>query len=127
MINIHLWFDRKLQTADNLIFSRSPLLSVYADMASCCREYAEQNPNRSMIELVFAPCSPVAGGDVNWIGADEETDPPPTFLLPFFAPPSLHAGWPQASAPGTALVSTARLSTLSFPQARATRRSSLRR
>ncbi len=53
VINIHLWFDRKLTDIDHLLFSRSPLLSVYADMSNTCREYA--NPHRSMLELVLAP------------------------------------------------------------------------
>jgi 15-cis-phytoene desaturase len=53
VINIHLWFDRKLTDIDNLLFSRSPLLSVYADMSNACQEYA--NPDRSMLELIFAP------------------------------------------------------------------------
>ncbi|XP_020694393.1 15-cis-phytoene desaturase, chloroplastic/chromoplastic [Dendrobium catenatum] len=54
VINIHLWFDRKLKnTYDHLLFSRSPLLSVYADMSVTCKEYYD--PNRSMLELVFAP------------------------------------------------------------------------
>ncbi len=53
VINLHLWFDRKLTDIDNLLFSRSPLLSVYADMSNTCREYAD--PDRSMLELVFAP------------------------------------------------------------------------
>lgn len=53
VINLHLWFDRKLTDIDNLLFSRSPLLSVYADMSNTCREYAD--PARSMLELVFAP------------------------------------------------------------------------
>jgi 15-cis-phytoene desaturase len=39
VINIHIWFDRKLSTVDHLLFSRSPLLSVYADMSTTCREY----------------------------------------------------------------------------------------
>ena len=39
VINIHIWFDRKLSTVDHLLFSRSPLLSVYADMSVACREY----------------------------------------------------------------------------------------
>ncbi|MFM8308184.1 MAG: 15-cis-phytoene desaturase, partial [Microcystis aeruginosa] len=30
VINLHLWFDRKLTDIDHLLFSRSPLLSVYA-------------------------------------------------------------------------------------------------
>ena len=30
VINLHMWFDRKLTTVDHLLFSRSPLLSVYA-------------------------------------------------------------------------------------------------
>ncbi|XP_020586294.1 15-cis-phytoene desaturase, chloroplastic/chromoplastic [Phalaenopsis equestris] len=54
VINVHLWFDRKLKnTYDHLLFSRSPLLSVYADMSVTCKEYYD--PNRSMLELVFAP------------------------------------------------------------------------
>ena len=32
MINLHMWFDKKLTSVDHLCFSRSPLLSVYADM-----------------------------------------------------------------------------------------------
>jgi 15-cis-phytoene desaturase len=39
VINIHLWFDRKLANVDHLCFSRSPLLSVYADMSTTCKEY----------------------------------------------------------------------------------------
>ncbi|XP_047341094.1 15-cis-phytoene desaturase, chloroplastic/chromoplastic [Impatiens glandulifera] len=54
VINVHIWFDRKLKnTYDHLLFSRSPLLSVYADMSLTCKEY--YNPNQSMLELVFAP------------------------------------------------------------------------
>jgi 15-cis-phytoene desaturase len=53
VINLHLWFDRKLTDIDQLLFSRSPLLSVYADMSNTCREYA--NLDRSMLELIFAP------------------------------------------------------------------------
>ena len=53
VINVHLWFNRKLTDIDHLLFSRSPLLSVYADMSNTCREYA--NPDRSMLELVLAP------------------------------------------------------------------------
>ena len=53
VINLQLWFDRKLTDIDQLLFSRSSLLSVYADMSNTCREYA--NPNRSMLELVLAP------------------------------------------------------------------------
>jgi 15-cis-phytoene desaturase len=59
VINIHLWFDRKLTDIDHLLFSRSDLLSVYADMSNTCREYAD--PERSMLELVFAPAH-------DWIG-----------------------------------------------------------
>ncbi|XP_077240848.1 phytoene desaturase 3 [Tasmannia lanceolata] len=54
VINVHIWFDRKLKnTYDHLLFSRSPLLSVYADMSVTCKEYYD--PNRSMLELVLAP------------------------------------------------------------------------
>ena len=70
VINLHMWFDRKLNSVDGLCFSRSPLLSVYADMSTCCKEY--EDDERSMLELVFAPCAPVAGGNVNWIGKTDE-------------------------------------------------------
>ncbi|CAL1366599.1 unnamed protein product [Linum trigynum] len=54
VINVHIWFDRKLKNvSDHLLFSRSPLLSVYADMSVTCKEYYD--PNKSMLELVFAP------------------------------------------------------------------------
>ena len=41
VINLHLFFDRKLNVENNLLFARSSLLSVYADMTETCREYAE--------------------------------------------------------------------------------------
>lgn len=63
VINVHLWFDRKLTDIDHLLFSRSPLLSVYADMSNACREYA--NPDRSMLELVLAPAK-------DWITKSDE-------------------------------------------------------
>ena len=65
-----MWFDRKLKAVDHLCFSRSPLLSVYADMSVTCKEYYDEE--RSMLELVFAPCSPLAGGNVNWIKKSDE-------------------------------------------------------
>jgi len=65
VINLHLWFDRKLLNVDHLCFSRSPLLSVYADMSTCCKEY--NDPDRSMLELVFAPCSEGAGSREEWL------------------------------------------------------------
>jgi 15-cis-phytoene desaturase len=70
VINIHLWFDRKLQNVDHLCFSRSPLLSVYADMSTTCKEYYDEE--KSMLELVFAPCSPLAGGNTNWIAKSNQ-------------------------------------------------------
>lgn len=70
VINLHMWFDRKLTAVDHLCFSRSPLLSVYADMSVTCKEYLD--PDKSMLELVFAPCSPLAGGKTNWIGKSDE-------------------------------------------------------
>jgi len=63
VINLHLWFDRKLTDIDHLLFSRSPLLSVYADMSNTCKEYA--NPDRSMLELVLAPAK-------DWISKSDE-------------------------------------------------------
>ena len=63
VINLHLWFDRKITDIDQLLFSRSPLLSVYADMSNTCREYA--NPDKSMLELVLAPAK-------DWIDKSDE-------------------------------------------------------
>merc|ERR1711920_510205 len=63
VINLHMWFDRKLKAVDHLCFSRSPLLSVYADMSVTCKEYYD--PEKSMLELVFAPAQ-------DWIGRSEE-------------------------------------------------------
>ncbi|PSN19870.1 15-cis-phytoene desaturase [filamentous cyanobacterium CCP5] len=63
VINVHLWFDRKLTDIDHLLFSRSPLLSVYADMSNTCRAYADEN--RSMLELVLAPAK-------DWISRSDE-------------------------------------------------------
>ncbi|MEM1309828.1 MAG: 15-cis-phytoene desaturase [Cyanobacteria bacterium P01_H01_bin.153] len=62
VINIHLWFDRKLTDVDQLLFSRSELLSVYADMSNTCREYADSD--KSMLELVLAPAK-------DWIDKSE--------------------------------------------------------
>lgn len=63
VINVHLWFDTKLKTVDHLLFSRSPLLSVYADMSTTCKEY--YSDDKSMLELVFAPAK-------DWIGKSDE-------------------------------------------------------
>jgi 15-cis-phytoene desaturase len=63
VINLHLWFDRKLTDIDNVLFSRSPILSVYADMSNSCKAYAD--PDRSMLELVLAPAA-------DWIGKSDQ-------------------------------------------------------
>ena len=63
VINVHLWFDRKLTTCDHLLFSRSKLLSVYADMSTTCKEY--HSDTESMLELIFAPAK-------EWIGRSDE-------------------------------------------------------
>ena len=63
VINLHLWFDRKLTDIDQLLFSRSSLLSVYADMSNTCREYADLD--KSMLELVLAPAK-------DWISKSDE-------------------------------------------------------
>ena len=63
VINLHLWFDRKITEIDHLLFSRSPLLSVYADMSNTCKEYAD--PDKSMLELVLAPAK-------DWIAKPDE-------------------------------------------------------
>lgn len=55
VMNVHIWFDRKLSTLDNLIFSRSSILSVYADMSETCADYASNE--QSMLELVLAPAA----------------------------------------------------------------------
>jgi 15-cis-phytoene desaturase len=63
VINLHLWFDRKMTDVDQLLFSRSDLLSVYADMSNTCQEYSD--PDRSMLELVLAPAK-------DWIDRSDE-------------------------------------------------------
>ena len=63
VINLHLWFDRKITEIDHLLFSRSPLLSVYADMSNTCKEY--EDPDKSMLELVLAPAK-------DWIDKSDE-------------------------------------------------------
>ncbi|MBW4442248.1 MAG: 15-cis-phytoene desaturase [Plectolyngbya sp. WJT66-NPBG17] len=63
VINLHLWFDRKLTDIDQLLFSRSDLLSVYADMSITCKEY--EDPDRSMLEFVLAPAK-------DWIDKSDE-------------------------------------------------------
>ncbi len=63
VINLHLWFDRKLTDIDQLLFSRSDLLSVYADMSVTCKDY--EDPDRSMLELVLAPAK-------DWIDKSDE-------------------------------------------------------
>ena len=95
VINLQIWFDRKLGSSlDGLAFSsqnrarcpvvkfhslslplprarrRSPLLSVYADMSKSCDEYADDE--RSMLELVFAPCTPQTGAEFNWLSKSDE-------------------------------------------------------
>jgi 15-cis-phytoene desaturase len=48
---------------NNLIFSRSNLLSVYADMSETCKGY--ESKDKSMLEMVFAPAK-------GWIGRSDE-------------------------------------------------------
>jgi 15-cis-phytoene desaturase len=69
VINLQLWFDRKLNSLDGLAFSRSPLLSVYADMSRSCQEYYSEE--KSMLELVFAPVTPEVGGSSNWLAKSD--------------------------------------------------------
>jgi 15-cis-phytoene desaturase len=63
VINMHLWFDRKLTDIDHLLFSRSDILSVYADMSIACKEY--EDPEKSMLELIVAPAK-------DWIDKSDE-------------------------------------------------------
>jgi 15-cis-phytoene desaturase len=53
VINVQIWFDRKLTNIDHTLFSRSPILSVYSDMSNSCKAY--EDPDKSMLELVVAP------------------------------------------------------------------------
>ena len=66
----YIEFDTKFESSlDGLAFSRSPLLSVYADMSICCEEYAS---DETMLELVFAPVTPETGASRNWLAASDE-------------------------------------------------------
>ncbi|GAB5359393.1 hypothetical protein AAMO2058_000540000 [Amorphochlora amoebiformis] len=67
VINVHVWLDKKVCDVDQLMFSRSKLLSVYADMSNTCAEYADKD--KSMLELVFA--DHVDGTD-KWIGRSDQ-------------------------------------------------------
>ena len=70
VMNLQLWFDTKFESSlDGLAFSRSPLLSVYADMSICCEEYAS---DETMLELVFAPVTPETGASRNWLAASDD-------------------------------------------------------
>ena len=62
VFNFNLWFELKLSYLDYLLFSRSPVLIVYADMSNPCKEYSD--PDRSMLELVLAPAK-------DWIDRSE--------------------------------------------------------
>lgn len=90
VINIHIWFDKKLTTVDHLLFSRSPLLSVYADMSTTCKGYAD---DKSMLELVFAPAK-------DWIGKSDEDIIEATMKeLENLFPTELNAAEAQSDAP----------------------------
>ena len=39
-------------------------------MSTTCKEY--YNEHNSMLELVFAPCSPLAGSSVNWLSKKDD-------------------------------------------------------
>jgi 15-cis-phytoene desaturase len=39
-------------------------------MSTTCKEYYDEE--KSMLELVFAPCSPLAGGNTNWIAKSNQ-------------------------------------------------------
>ena len=55
VINVHIWFDRKLSTVDHLLFSRSKTLSVYADMSTTCR--VSSPSNKSQLLTFSSACS----------------------------------------------------------------------
>lgn len=63
VINVQIWFDRKLTNIDHTLFSRSPILSVYSDMSNSCKAY--EDPDKSMLELVVAPAA-------EWIDRSDE-------------------------------------------------------
>ncbi|MBE9030915.1 15-cis-phytoene desaturase [filamentous cyanobacterium LEGE 11480] len=63
VINVQIWFDRKLTDIDHTLFSRSPILSVYSDMSNSCKEY--EDPDKSMLELVVAPAE-------DWIAKSDQ-------------------------------------------------------
>lgn len=100
VINVHLWFDRKLTTVDQLLFSRSELLSVYADMSTTCKEYFSDDA--SMLELVFAPAK-------EWIGkSDEEIVEATMKELEMLFPREIAADGSKAKIRKSKIVKTAR-------------------
>ncbi len=73
VINLQIWFDRRIScVAGGLCFSRSELLSVYADMSTCTPEFYDED--RSMLSLVFAPVNTEysSGTGRDWMKASDE-------------------------------------------------------
>mmetsp|Transcript_19015 Transcript_19015/g.23407 ORF Transcript_19015/g.23407 Transcript_19015/m.23407 type:complete len:567 (-) Transcript_19015:51-1751(-) len=69
VINLQIWLNKRLSTSlDGLAFSRSPLLSVYADLAKSVREYSSDN---SILSLVFAPVVP-NDTNINWLARSDD-------------------------------------------------------
>jgi phytoene desaturase len=58
VMTVQLYFDRPVTGVRNLIFSSGTHLSVYAELGQICPDFNENDPSRSMVELVVAPAAP---------------------------------------------------------------------
>ncbi|HEX2911706.1 MAG TPA: FAD-dependent oxidoreductase [Chloroflexia bacterium] len=65
VMNVQIWYDRKVCQTDNLFFTSDACFSVFADM-SLTSPQAYGNHNGSMVEMVVAPAAPL------WKLSDEE-------------------------------------------------------
>jgi phytoene desaturase len=57
VMTVQLYFDRPVTGVRNLIFSSRTHLSVYAELGQICPDFKENDPSRSMVELVVAPAA----------------------------------------------------------------------
>merc|ERR1711903_173144 len=79
VMNLHLWFDRKLSSVNHLLFSRSPTLSVYADMSTTCAEYYDEAraplPIRDQGRWLPSQAPEVQGGAHSTVGVQDPPQP----------------------------------------------------
>ncbi len=65
VISVQIWYDRKITTEDNVLFSPDGVIPVYADLASTTPEYAtlrgKPHEGKSRFEFCVAPAKKMMG------------------------------------------------------------------